>query len=270
MPINIYTNKEIAKITASGMLAFETHMLLKDHIRPGVSTAELDELVRAHLSRKKARPSFLGFGGFPGAICTSINDAVVHGIPSAGHVLREGDIIGIDLGVDLEGYYSDTAWTWPVGRVTDEARQLITETQQGLFRGIAEARPESRMGAIGEAVQKHAEGAGFSVVRELVGHGVGKSVHEEPQVPNYGNRKNGIRLRAGMVLAIEPMINAGSYHVYTDRDKWTIRTKDGKLSAHFEHTVALTSGGPVNCTLPKGAETDVFRLLASPAAGAAK
>ncbi len=270
MPINIYTSKEIAKITASGMLAFETHMLLKDHIRPGVSTAELDELVRAHLSRKKARPSFLGFGGFPGAICTSINDAVVHGIPSQGHVLRTGDIIGIDLGVDLEGYYSDTAWTWPVGPVSDEARQLITATQQGLFRGIAEARPESRMGAIGEAVQKHAEGAGFSVVRELVGHGVGKSVHEEPQVPNYGNRKNGIRLRAGMVLAIEPMINAGSYHVYTDRDKWTIRTKDGKLSAHFEHTVALTSAGPVNCTLPKGAETDVFRLLGSAVAHPAK
>jgi methionyl aminopeptidase len=270
MAINIYTSKEIAKITASGMLAFETHMLLKDHIRPGVTTAELDELVRAHLSRKKARPSFLGYGGFPGAICTSVNDAVVHGIPSATQVLREGDIIGIDLGVDLEGYYSDTAWTWPVGKVSDEARQLITATQQGLFRGIAEARPDARIGAIGEAVQKHTEGAGFSVVRELVGHGVGKTVHEEPQVPNFGNRKNGIRMRAGMVLAIEPMINSGSYHVYTDRDKWTVRTKDGKLSAHFEHTVALTSAGPLNCTLPKGAETDVFKLMGLTAVGTAK
>lgn len=261
MAANIYTSKDIAKITASGMLAFETHMLLKDHIKPGVTTFELDEIVKQHLAKKRARPSFLGFGGFPGAICASVNDAVVHGIPAKQTVLREGDVIGIDLGVDLEGFFSDTAWTWPVGKVSDEAKKLINATQQSLFRGIAEAKVDQRIGAIGEAVQKHAEGHGFSVVRELVGHGVGKTVHEEPQVPNFGNRKNGLNMRSGMVLAIEPMINAGHYNVYTDRDKWTIRTKDGRLSGHFEHTIALTSAGPVNCTLPKGAETDVFKLM---------
>jgi methionyl aminopeptidase len=260
MAINIYTSSEIAKIQASGMLAFETHMMLRSYIRPGANTAELDAIVRDYLRRKNAKPSFLGFGGFPGAICTSVNDAVVHGLPKREEVLKEGDIIGIDLGVILNGYFSDTAWTWPVGQVSEEAQKIITVTQESLFKGIREARVENRMGAIGEAVQKHAEAAGFSVVRSLVGHGVGKSVHEEPQVPNFGQRKNGIRLKSGLVLAIEPMVNAGTHDVTTDKDKWTIRTRDGRLSAHFEHTVALTASGPVNCTLPKGAETNVFKI----------
>lgn len=261
MAIHIYSSKEVAKIHASGMLAFETHMMLKDHIRPGVSTLYLDELVRSYLQKKNAVPSFLGYGGFPGAICASVNDAVVHGVPKADEILKEGDIIGIDLGVILDGYFSDTAWTWPVGKVSEAAKKIITVTQQSLFKGLAEAKIDNRMGAIGEAVQRHAENAGCSVVRSLVGHGVGLSVHEEPQVPNFGNRKNGIRLKSGLVLAIEPMINEGHYDVVTDRDKWTIRTRDGRLSGHFEHTVAVTSSGLVNCTLPKGAEIDVFKLM---------
>lgn len=243
------------------MIAFETHMRLKDHIRPGVSTAELDEVARTYIYSRKATPAFLGLYGFPASICTCVNDAVVHGIPDEKTVLHEGDVLSIDLGVSYNGYFSDTAWTWPVGKVSEEARQLITVTQECLFKGIAAAQVGNRIGAIGEAVQKHAEAHGFGVVRQLVGHGIGRAIHEEPQVPNFGRRKDGIKIRAGMVLAIEPMINAGTYDVYTDSDKWTVKTKDGKLSAHFEHTVAVTSAGPVICTLPKGANVNVFELM---------
>lgn len=261
MAVRIYTSKEVSQIMESGMIAFETHMRLKDHIRPGVSTAELDEVARDYIYSRKAKPAFLGLYGFPACICTCVNDAVVHGIPNKKTILREGDVLSIDLGVSYNGYFSDTAWTWPVGEVSEEARQLITVTQQCLFKGIAEAQVDNRIGAIGEAVQKHAESNGFGVVRQLVGHGIGRAIHEEPQVPNFGRRKEGMKIRAGMVLAIEPMINAGTYDVYTDSDKWTVKTKDGKLSAHFEHTVAVTSTGPVICTMPKGANVNVFELM---------
>lgn len=250
------------------MIAFETHMMLKDYIKPGVSTAELDQIATDFIRKRNAIPAFLGFNGFPACLCTSVNDGVVHGLPKKKEIIRDGDIVGIDLGVNYKGYFSDTAWTWPVGEVTAEGANLIRATQQSLFKGIAEARVDNRIGAIGEAVQKHAESQGFGVVRQLVGHGVGKTVHEEPQVPNYGRKKDGIRIRAGMVLAIEPMITAGSYDVYTDDDKWTVRTKDGKLSAHFEHTVAVTSSGPVLCTLPKGANINVFELMGTQKVGA--
>lgn len=261
MAVRIYTSKEVSQIMESGMIAFETHMRLKDHIRPGVSTAELDEVAREYIYSRKAKPAFLGLYGFPACICTCVNDAVVHGIPDERTVVREGDVLSIDLGVSYNGYFSDTAWTWPVGDVSEEARQLITVTQQCMFKGISEAQVDNRIGAIGEAVQKHAEANGFGVVRQLVGHGIGRAIHEEPQVPNFGRRKDGIKIRAGMVLAIEPMINAGTYDVYTDSDKWTVKTKDGKLSAHFEHTVAVTSTGPVICTMPKGANVNVFELM---------
>lgn len=251
----------------AGMIAFETHMRLREYIRPGVSTAELDEIAREFIYSRRAIPAFLGLYNFPASICTCVNDAVVHGLPNRKTILRPGDIISIDLGVGYNGYYADTAWTWPVGEVSAEARKLITVTQQCLFKGIAEARVENRIGAIGEAVQKHAEANGFSVVRQLVGHGIGRSIHEEPQVPNYGRRKDGIKIRAGMVLAIEPMVNAGTHDVYTDSDQWTVRTKDGKWSAHFEHTVAITSQGPVICTLPKGANVNVFQLMGLEVAG---
>lgn len=261
MAVRIYTSKEVAKIMESGMIAFETHMRLRERIRPGVTTAELDEVARAYIYSRNAKPAFLGLYGFPACICTCVNDAVVHGIPNEKTVIREGDIISIDLGVSYNGYFSDTAWTWPVGEVSEEAKKLITVTQQCLYKGIAAAQVDNRIGAIGEAVQKHAEANGFGVVRQLVGHGIGRAIHEEPQVPNFGRRKEGIKIRAGMVLAIEPMINAGTYDVYTDSDKWTVKTKDGKLSAHFEHTVAITSTGPIICTMPKGANANVFELM---------
>jgi len=251
LPVRIYTKKEIDKIKASGEISFETHMYLKDLVEPGISTFELDKKATAFIRKKGGEPSFLGFNGFPACLCTSINDSVVHGVPKKADVLKEGDIIGIDLGVKYLGFHSDTAC---------EAKKLIYVTQQCLFKGIKEAAVKNKIGAIGEAVQKHAEKNGYSVVRSLVGHGVGKTIHEEPQVPNYGKRKQGIRIKPGMVLAIEPMINIGVYDVYTDDDQWTIRTNDGKLSGHFEHTIAITANGPEICTMPKGAEINVFTL----------
>ncbi len=263
MAINIYTSREVEKIMASGKIAYETHMMLREHLRPGVSTADLDSLATNYIVKHGGRPAFKGFHGYPACLCTSVNDAVVHGIPREDTVLKNGDIISIDLGVELDGYFSDTAWTWPIGEVSDKARKLINITQESLFKGISNAKVGNRIGAIGESVQKHAESNSFSVVRSLVGHGVGKSVHEEPQVPNFGRKKDGVKIRAGMVLAIEPMINKGASQVVTDDDIWTVRTNDGKLSAHFEHTVAITADGPVICTLPKGADINVFNLMAS-------
>ncbi len=238
-------------------------MLLRKHLKPGVSTLELDKIAKNFIESKGGKPAFLGLYGYPACLCTSVNDTVVHGLPKKSCILKEGDIISIDLGVVKDGFYSDTAWTWPIGEVSEAAKRLITVTQQCMFKGIQAAVPENRVGAIGEAVQKHAEAHGYGVVRQLVGHGVGKAMHEEPQVPNFGRRRDGIKIRPGMVLAIEPMINEGTYDVFTDDDKWTIRTKDGKLSAHFEHTVAVTVNGPMICTLPKGAEANVFELMAS-------
>ena len=266
--VKIYTSKEVSQIMESGMISYEAHMRIREHIKPGVSTADLDEVAREFIYSKKGKPAFLGLYGFPACICTCVNDNVVHGIPNKKEIIREGDIVSVDLGVSYNGYFSDTAWTWPVGEVSEEAAKLVSVTQQCLFKGIAEAKPDNRIGAIGEAVQKHAEGNGFGVVRQLVGHGIGKAIHEEPQVPNYGRKKDGIKIRAGMVLAIEPMINAGTYDVFTDSDKWTVRTKDGKLSAHFEHTVAVTSTGPVICTMPKGANVNVFEMMGLETVGA--
>jgi len=261
MAIKIYTKKEVVKIYDSGMIAFETHMMLVKHLRPGISTMALDKIATDFIRSKGCEPSFLGYGGFPACLCTSINDGVVHGVPKEDEILKEGDIIGIDLGVIRDGYYSDTAWTWPIGQVSDADRSLIETTQKCLYKGLNEARATNRIGAIGEVVQKHAEANGCSVVRELVGHGVGSSVHEEPQVPNYGKKKNGPKIRSGMVLAIEPMVCAKSHQVYTDKDdKWTVRTKDGAKSAHFEHTVAVTADGPMICTMPKGSKINVFEL----------
>lgn len=248
---------------ASGQIAYDTHMMLKNHLQEGVSTYDLDQLATNYIIKLGAKPAFKGYQGFPACLCTSVNDAVVHGIPHKEVVLKEGDIVSIDLGVVYDGYYSDTAWTWPVGQIADEVRRLITITQESLFKGIQQARVGNRTGAIGQAVQTHAENSNFSVVRSLVGHGVGKAVHEEPQVPNYGRKKDGVKIKAGMVLAIEPMINQGVHEVVTDDDEWTVRTKDGKLSAHFEHTVAITAEGPLLCTLPKGASINVFELMAS-------
>lgn len=261
MSVRIYTSKEVKKIMESGLIAFQTHMEVKKMIRPGVSTLELDQVAERYIISHGGKPSFKGFHGYPGNICVSVNDEVVHGIPSRKKTLSEGDIISVDIGVLYNGFYSDTAWTWPVGKVSNSARNLIEVTQKSLYAGIRELQVGNRIGAIGEAVQGLVEKKGMSVVRALVGHGVGKAVHEEPQVPNYGSRRDGVKIRAGMVLAVEPMINLGSYHVTTEADGWTVKTEDGSLSAHFEHTIAVTANGPVLCTLPKDAEINVFELM---------
>jgi len=217
---------------------------LRKKIKPGVKTIELDRLSEEMALKKGARPAFKGYRGYPYSLCTSVNSEVVHGMPSE-RELKEGDIISLDFGILNDGYYGDAAVTVPVGQVTPAAKRLLAVTEEALYRGIAEARAGNRIGDISAAIQGHAEAAGFSVVRDLVGHGIGRSLHEDPQVPNYGTSGRGIELKAGMVFAIEPMVNEGTYRVDVLRDGWTVVTADGKLSAHFEHSVAITENGPV-------------------------
>ncbi len=213
-------------------------------IRPGVRTIELDRLSEAMALKKGARPAFKGYRGYPYSLCTSVNSEVVHGMPSE-RELQEGDIVSLDFGILRDGYYGDAAVTVPVGEISPEARRLLRVTEEALYRGISAARAGNRIGDISAAIQGHVEAAGFSVVRDLVGHGIGKSLHEDPQVPNYGSSGRGIELKPGMVFAIEPMVNEGTYRVDVLRDGWTVVTADGKLSAHFEHSVAITENGPV-------------------------
>src|SRR5437879_2047219 len=234
------------RTAAPGRTVAGTRALVARHVHAGVSTEELDRLAEEFIrSHPGARPSFKGLYDFPATLCTSINQEVVHGIPSRQRILRAGDVLSVDVGVWLEGLHADSAATFPVGDVGDEARRLLQVTQEALAAGIAQARAGQHVGDIGHAVQQVAEGAGYSVVRELVGHGIGASFHEEPQVPNYGKPKRGPRLVSGMTLAIEPMVNVGGPEIRTLDDKWTVGTQDGSLSAHFEHTVAiLENGGP--------------------------
>lgn len=218
---------------------------LESRVLPGVTTAELDEWAEERIrSYDGAKPAFKGLYGFPATLCTSVNQEVVHGIPSSDRVLREGDVVSVDVGVCYEGYFGDGAVTLAVGTVDAEVRRLLDVTQEALQRGIEAAQPGSHVGDISAAIQKVGLDAGFSVVRELVGHGIGSRPHEEPQVPNYGRSGDGVRLQAGFVLAIEPMFNMGSREIRTLADEWTVVTADGKVSAHFEHTVAITPNGP--------------------------
>ncbi|MGH7539195.1 MAG: type I methionyl aminopeptidase [Gemmatimonadales bacterium] len=244
--ITIKSPREIETMAAAGRIVAETLALMGKTVRSGVSTKELDrqaeEFIRSHPG---AQPSFKGLYDFPATLCTSINHEVVHGIPSAKRVLRDGDLISVDVGVRLEGLHADSAATFPVGAVSFEAKRLLQVTRDALAAGIAQARAGNHVGDIGHAVQQVAEEAGYSVVREMVGHGIGASFHEEPQVPNYGKPKRGPRLVPGMTIAIEPMVNVGGAEIRTLPDKWTVVTTDGSLSAHFEHTVAIEeSGGP--------------------------
>ncbi|TMQ71264.1 MAG: type I methionyl aminopeptidase [Candidatus Eisenbacteria bacterium] len=225
------------------MLVARTLGRLGSEVRPGVTTATLDQLAEAFIRDHGGRPAFKGYRGFPASICASINDEVVHGIPGPRR-LAEGDIVGIDVGVEMDGFYGDSAITFPVGRVSDEATRLLQVTREALARGVAQAKAGNRVGDISHAVQSYVEGQGFAVVRSLVGHGIGRQMHEEPQVPNYGTPERGPRLMAGQVVAIEPMVNAGVPEVMTQPDGWTVVTKDGRLSAHFEHTVAVGQEGP--------------------------
>lgn len=235
---------ELEKMRAAGRLVGEVLTLLSATVAPGVSTADLDALAEKTIVDAGAVPAFKGYHGYPATICASVNDEVIHGIPSGRRVLREGDIISIDVGAQLDGYFGDSAVTLPVGRISEEAAALLRVTEESLFKAIEQVRPGHRLSDIGHAVQHHVEAFGFSVVREFVGHGIGQRMHEDPQVPNYGEPGRGPRLSEGMVLAIEPMVNAGKAAVKVLADGWTAVTRDHSLSAHFEHTVAVTSGEP--------------------------
>jgi methionyl aminopeptidase len=243
--IQIKSGREIEIMAEGGRILGATVAMLQREVRSGVSTADLDALAEEFIrSHDGARPAFKGLYGFPGTLCTSINHEIVHGIPSRKRVLRDGDIVSIDVGVGYRGYYTDSAVTVPVGDVDAETMRLLAVTKAALAAGIDAARAGAHIGDIGAAVQGVVERAGFSVVRELVGHGIGTEFHEEPQVPNYGKPKRGVRLVPGLTLAIEPMVNAGGPATRTLPDKWTIVTVDGSYSAHFEHTVAITDNGP--------------------------
>jgi len=235
---------ELERMREAGRLVGEVLTELASNVTPGVTTADLDELAEKRILAAGGTPAFKGYHGYPATICASINDEVIHGIPSGRRILAEGDIISIDLGVSLDGYFGDSAITRPVGKVSEAAATLLLATEESLYKGIDCARPGGRVSDIGHAVQQHVESFGFSVVREFVGHGIGQRMHEEPQVPNYGEPGRGPRLAEGMVLAIEPMVNAGKPTVKVLADGWTAVTRDKSLSAHFEHTVAVTAGEP--------------------------
>jgi methionyl aminopeptidase len=243
---------ELERMRAPNALVAEILGALRGIVQAGVTTADLDAFAEARVREGGGEPAFKGYHGYPASICASVNDEVVHGIPSR-RPLAEGDIVSIDLGVYLDGFYGDAAVTLPVGRITARAAALLRVTEESLHRAIAKVRVGGRVSDIGHAVQAHVEGHGFSVVREFVGHGIGASLHEEPQVPNYGTPGRGPRLAEGMVLAIEPMVNMGKAGVRVLSDGWTAVTKDGLLSAHFEHTVAVTADGPLVLTAPGGA-----------------
>ena len=234
---------ELERLKAAGRLVGEVLTALATKVAPGITTSELDEIAEKLIADAGATPAFKGYHGYPATICASINEEVIHGIPSGQRILQEGDILSIDVGASLEGYYGDSAITLPVGKVTEEAATLLRVTEESLYKAIERTRPGNRVSDIGHAVQSHVEAYGFSVVREFVGHGIGQRMHEEPQIPNYGEAGRGPRLAEGMVIAIEPMVNAGKPAVKVLSDGWTAVTKDKSLSAHFEHTVAVTADG---------------------------
>lgn len=240
--IFIKNDEEISLLKESNQLVGKTLGELSKHIRPGISTLALDKIGEDFIRSHGAVPGFLNYGGFPNSLCISINDEVVHGIPSE-RELQEGDVVSIDCGVLKNGFYGDSAYTFEVGEVREDVRKLLRVTLEGLYKGIENAIPGKRIGDIGSAVQEHCETNGFSVVREMVGHGVGRHLHEDPQVPNYGRRGSGVKLKEGMVIAIEPMINLGKKAIVQLEDGWTIKTRDGLPSAHFEHTVAIRKNG---------------------------
>jgi methionyl aminopeptidase len=235
---------ELGKMRDAGRLVGEVLTELIGLVAPGITTSELDDVAERRIRKAGASPAFKGYHGYPATICASINEEVIHGIPSGRRVLNEGDVISIDVGASLDGYYGDSAVTLAVGQVSEDAATLLRVTEESLYKAIERVRPGGRISDIGHAVQQHVEAYGFSVVREFVGHGIGQRMHEEPQVPNYGEPGRGPRLSEGMVLAIEPMVNAGKPAVKVLADGWTAVTRDGSLSAHFEHTVAVTADGP--------------------------
>ncbi|MED4048104.1 type I methionyl aminopeptidase [Priestia megaterium] len=236
------TPEEIEVMREAGRIVALTHQELKKHIAPGITTIELDAIAENFIRQHDAIPSFKGYNGFRGSVCASVNEELVHGIPGE-RKLNEGDIISLDIGAKFGGYHGDSAWTYGVGKISLENQDLLDVTEQSLYKGLAEAKPGERLSNISHAIQQYAESRNFSIVREYVGHGVGKDLHEDPQVPHYGPPNKGPRLRPGMVLAVEPMVNAGMRYVKTLPDNWTVVTVDGKMCAHFEHTIAITETG---------------------------
>ena len=245
--ISIKTDEEIKIMKHAGHINYLTHKLVEKNIKPGISTKELDKIAYNFIIENDGIPSFLNYSGFPASICTSINDEVVHGIPSD-RILEDGDIISVDIGVLWNGYHSDSAATYPVGNISDADKHLLEHTKQSLYEGIKEVKAGAKLGNISSAIEKYAHKNKLSVVEELVGHGVGKKLHEDPDVPNYGKYNTGMTLKKGMVIAIEPMLNYGSKNICILDDDWTICTIDGKKSAHFEHTVAITEDGYIILT----------------------
>lgn len=248
--IEIKSQSEIATMRKAGLIVASVIAGVREAVRPGVTTAFLDAIAEKITRDAGAIPSFKGYNGFPATICASINDEIVHGIPAEDRVLEDGDLFKLDCGAIFEGFHADSAVTIPVGDIDDAALKLIETCERSLWAGISEARAGNRLGDVGHAVQTVAEGAGFGVVREYVGHGVGRALHEEPPVPNYGKPGKGLPIREGLVIAIEPMLNIGDYETRLMADKWTVKTADGSLSSHFEHTIAVTAAGPWVLTDP--------------------
>lgn len=241
--IKIKSPGEIEAMRAAGRILAETFERIAEAVKPGVTTAELDDIAARFIRSNNASCSFWHYNGYPAHICTSVNDRVVHGIPSKQCVLKEGDIVSVDMGVFYNGYHSDSARTFPVGQISPEAETLIRVTEESFYKGLAQATAGNRLQDIGAAIQSHVEENGFSVVRSLVGHGIGTALHEDPEVPNFGTAGRGVRLLPGMTLAIEPMVNQGTYHVNTLSDNWTVVTADGQLSAHYENTILIKEDG---------------------------
>ncbi|MFD2707275.1 type I methionyl aminopeptidase [Salibacterium lacus] len=236
------TDRELGIMREAGKIVALTHEEMRRHIQPGITTQQLNDIADAFIRDHGAIPSFKGYGGFSGSICVSVNEELVHGIPGS-RKLKDGDIISIDIGADYNGYHGDSAWTYPVGDISKEDQRLLDVTEASLFEGLNEAQPKERLSNISNAVQTYVEPHGFSIVREYVGHGVGQDLHEDPQIPHFGPPGKGPRLKPGMVLAVEPMVNAGGRYVHTLPDNWTVVTTDGRNCAHFEHTIAITNTG---------------------------
>ena len=247
--IFVKNSEQIRLMKIAGRITGEALVRAGEMVREGVTTKQLDDCIRRHIEAAGARPSFLGYGGFPGSACISINDEVIHGIPSAKRVLQEGDIVKIDVGAFIGGYHGDSANTFPVGHVSEEALRLIEATKRSFELGVeAASQPGARLGDVGAAIDGYVTKMGYSTVKKFVGHGIGQDLHEDPNVPNFGTAGRGVRLCNGMTIAIEPMVNAGGTGVYVLPDGWTVKTTDGSLSAHYEHTVALTADGPILLT----------------------
>jgi methionyl aminopeptidase len=250
MMIVLKTSRELKIMREAGRIAANALKLAGAAVEPGVSTWEIDRIARRYIEEQGAKPTFLGYGGYPASACVSVNNVVIHGIPSKKQLIKEGDIVSIDIGATYDGYVGDNAWTFPCGKVSAEAQRLMDATRESLYEGIKQALAGNRLGDVGSAIQRYVEARGYSVVRDFVGHGVGAKMHEDPSVPNYGTPGRGVRLLPGMTIAIEPMINQGVKEVKTLEDGWTTVTADGKLSAHFEKSIAVTPDGPVILTEP--------------------